>query len=49
MPWTEWKVSDDRTELIGPCGCRVENSFDGVKQARTHQPESCGFRPEADA
>ena len=31
-----WVVSEDRTELIGPCGCRVANSITGILAARKH-------------
>lgn len=35
--FTEWKISTDRNGLVGPCGCRVENSFKGVLEARGHK------------
>jgi len=39
MGWTTWTVSEDRTELIGPCGHRVPNSGAGVRQAAKHKCE----------
>lgn len=39
MGWQQWVVSQDRAELIGPCGCRVPNSGEGLRKAKAHKCE----------
>ena len=36
MAWRTWVIDSNTRELIGPCGCRVPGTAEGLKQAQNH-------------
>jgi hypothetical protein len=37
MAWKTWVIDRENNELIGPCGHRVPNTLEGMKQAKEHE------------
>ena len=38
----KWFYSDDRRELIGPCGCRVPNAAASIRLMQEHECQESG-------
>lgn len=35
--WTTWRIDHEASQLVGPCGCRVPNTLDGMLAAKAHE------------
>lgn len=34
--WVTWIAIEDGEKLMGPCGCVVDNNYEGIVAARDH-------------